>query len=617
MYARYQETKQRLIEYLQQWIKLSGQFQGNNEEIRQHVRDATEELKRYINALSDVFNEMQAQVNSYDEIRRKFDINNPLTQKDMDNYYGVYVYNLMIDAMKKKLNSLTTANIPNDIFTSSEIITRILIPEAKREHLIQTQLQRAYQNTLEDLIRDVPNEDSEMKWYLLGELKISLNRTTENGIIDTAYDNAIIQFQSFPVVKSKVNDLIESLFNYDYALTKIANERMFENDLSPTQINEGATWNIASSVVEEAKKKNSNFSQQIQNQREHLIKTDIAWRRLPTLRKKYYIQFAKRWADEKKIPSPISHSMYLLRLLKGIASKLGLRFFQYAPLTNNNNLQNGIESIRGKSNNIINQIRAACISDTHIIQNNFRANVVSNQRVIQPEILTALEGYAEKKQEPHPSVQGWFLMNDTDKPEKLYGIIHGRKTSMVDGYPDFSLQTTDIGVQQGVPQVQNLKNSLDITYVCSQRLKEVIYFNERVEYAILGKEPRHLGTLMILWMICNAKPKEFDGLMLDVVRSENEGKEGFSFGKTDSNVAAYYQRYFKFQRTHDLDQFSVTPSLIVFHPDWKAYQYQGGNKNDIMYRPYPTGPDLLDMIARLVYNIKSYYGIDEENIVEQ
>jgi len=202
--------------------------------------------------------------------------------------------------------------------------------------------------------------------------------------------------------------------------------------------------------------------------------------------------------------------------------------------------------------------------------------------------------------------------------QKFMGVIHCRNVNLLPQIlTDIHLKTSDVGRQQGVPAISDdiLKNTVDITFVCTQRTQVTPLFASSrqeqvtVDYSLRGKRPYNLGNLLILWALVSLLDAGFYGTMLEVVSSRNNArnKEGFSEGPVNTAVAAFYQRYFKFQRSGTLRDFQPGPALAFFHPGWEAYIADPPTSLEVMYRPYPTIADLSDMVARLVSLLETYY----------
>jgi len=606
IYTAYQETKQKLLLELQQLGEIQQSLsQGqlvNTEELNRVKAD----LQQQITSLGSILAAMEQQIRDVKNVRQSFGVPDVLSPSsdDMANYYGVYVYDLMRQSALDKLRALeqlTPANWPLNVTTKTDVVAQLLTPTIFAVGQKQNQIQTNYLNLLKS-VTEQNVVDNEEKKQFEAEQKIVKSRLNQDGIIAKSYRLALQQLTNDVTITKECQKLITKWIKYPIGaltgdiLSGISNIRMFENDVLPVQVQQGQQFEIPKEI------KNLNIEAITSR-----LDEEKRWRLIPTDQKEALRNVALQWAEEGKIEQQGTNpKTRLLRMLRGVASKMGLQILEYSPT-----LDTVLKTAATNWDNerMTFQMQAACREKS--------SDQKELQRVVRPqvwrtEILQVARGNKEVG-----GVHGWFLLDKNNSPNKMYGIVHGRDGRvLVDVTSNFELKTTEIGQTQGVPRVTNehKQATLDITFVCAQRESKVqLGQAEQIDYSIGGKNPNHLGTLLILWMMASLVDSGYYGIMLEVVGSEiASGGEGWSQGAADSKIASYYHRYFRFQRSASLDFFQPDPSLLAFHPEWNAYEATPTDldeplKLEIMYRPYPTVADLADMVSRLVYKVQEYY----------
>lgn len=397
-----------------------------------------------------------------------------------------------------------------------------------------------------------------------------------------------------------------------YVLGGVANWRMFENDLTQDQKNNGqkvsylnfAYLGVTGTLpVQTAKRLAAESRLQEEAQAYHDLNEEQTTQLL-----KDALFWNSMFLQEDQRPGKFE----LINALQGIAKRLGLCIMQFAPLDKKDARLTDLMKTLGEEQ-LLNEMRSACRTNPN--EKN------SKQFVIEPATWqTQVAQVIFQNVQTSEDVIGYFLVSDPDQlpPEAtphFYGFAQGRHSGKNAALIDFSLKTTAFGESQGVPKItEELQTTtLDLTFLCAQR---------SAEYPVLTKIGHHLGTLLALYFLVHQLDQGFTGVMLDVVaQGTQDSPEGIPSGQANSDVAVYYHKTFKFQRTNPVKKntrllYSKSLALLAFHadPDWAAYTLTMNDrkerKTNLMYRPYPTVIDLRFMVARLVKKVTQYYELN-------
>ncbi len=520
----------------------------------------------------------------------------------MSNYFGVYTYNEMLGAARKALAQVQQQPLDQrPVFVSAEdVFDNVVRPAltAVREQEVATQTEYAAQ--VQSILDEAPEgkDADQARW--VAELAVVKARYEPNGgSIGQAFELALTEARRDPRMLAAEQDLVAQAANFpvgvgtNYVLQGIANTRMFENDILPEQATAGQQESVRPGIGQDT----AEFATMRAS-----LDGDKRWRVTSAADKQALLNQALAWADDAKVPPARNVKDTLVRMLEGVAAKLGLRFFQYAP-TELRSPDLVAAAAQWDAETMTLQMQSACRENPGTRE----PQKVIKRKTWNQEMLAVAAG----KNRAVPGVIAWLLMERTATPTKLFGIVQGRDARRIpDVTTGFRLETTEVGRSQGVPELSpdTLQQSVDLTFLCAQRLRSL----NGIDYSINGQSPNQLGTLMVLWFLVNLVDAGYLGAILEVV-GKSGNTEGVSNAPANSAVAAYYHRYFKFQRSDSLQFFAQDPSLLAFHnePEWNAYRAVSttGKELDleIMYRPYPTVADLRDMIARLVQKVVQYY----------
>lgn len=585
IYQEYLNTKTSFIKEIDRLTKLQKDLEQNGVRNIQQLDRLQQSISERLNILENTFQKIISEIDQIENVRQRFNIPDQIDNKDMSNYYGVYVYNEMLEKGQQTLTSLS-AQGESDSKIHSEVKSSI-----EKIRTSELKLQTEYKTLLESLISDLKEagDEKEVKRWE-NELQTVKKRTEDSkqGIINQAYTLAINQITKSLDERSERKEEVESEVEPEESSIEIVPmEDVIEEESKEIEEEKNNPVNYAfipESVV---------FTRAFESDTPNMDQTfklrytdDLNWKNTSIGEKQVYIKLATVWANENNIRVPNSGKGKLIALLRGIALKLGLDFFQYAPI-----LDNTLKSsaLKWNDNEMTTQMQNAC-----------KKNIEDKQQsVIRPETWRdEIVNVAKGKEPPTDGVYGWLLMDPL--ANKFYGIVHGRDARKISDVVDFKISNVKKNQALGAPLVRNIQDTLDITFVCSQR-------NDR--YKIDNKKPRHLGTLMILWILASLLNNGFYGVMLQVVGVNAGDAEGISSGEVDTSVASYYHRYFKFQRTSTLNEYAKNGDIDVFDEQGggRPYYIVTGKKEDIMYRPYPTVDELTDMVARLTQKIQTYY----------
>lgn len=642
IYGQYEESKQLLATQVQNIKALQVQLQQyqrqaafEQEERRDYAQVADQQiaeederqqvdydnvvrsLSSSVNEFEDTLNALQVKILGIQQVRQQFNVPQVLTVETMGNYYGVYIYNKLINTVLQTLNNLQQQGQQLPIYSLIDLNVQVIIPALDAQLNVERQKQRDYLTTVNNILgnrgdekkgeaeRDRVDDQQWQDQQILVRNRIEGDQNTLN----KARELAQIALNTEPRYIRQQERLIQSWVQMpigirnggQYILGGIANARMFENDVAP-----------------EYQQFDPRLPVDAQNEMRLRSQPDLAWKNTPPSVKKRYLDIANQWALEQKLTEVIADQVnpkeQLVRYLRALSGFLGIKIYQYAP-----RLEADLQQIaRGWDvENMTRQMRSSCGRNPN--QNNDTQPVIPIDQwkiilghITGDENLGGEEKFAD-------GLSGWVVL-DGESKSKFYGILHTGNVARHPGLVENStLRTTAIGKQQGVPTVQNFEQSLDMTFLCTQRSEQVEYkggFELNINYRLKNKAPHHIGLLLMLWGLVSNIDQDYYGTTLSVVGINDGYEEGGSWGLADTRVAAFYQRYFKYQRTSGLDTFDTNNSLYYFHPEWNAYSREvnaaaeARPEHQLMYRPYPTVSDLQDMIARLIYLSVQYYQPD-------
>jgi hypothetical protein len=594
IYQEFQRVKVQLLEKLKRAREAAengAQIPGVN----------WDDIQSRINELQDILNELGNRLQQSQAIRDRFQVPHFLdTQTDFSNYYGVYIYNTMmtlVESFKNKFRRNPLAIGASTAAKARDLVLASSVTEVADE---KKQEQEAYYNLLVELDDETYRE----------EIKQVQARFVDGGVID----------QAAKVVTDQVSNMLDSLVpsladlysfpvgaRAGYYLQREAGERMYENDVADSQNIQvdRRFYEVPPSQQEEAKTSARN---------------DIVWRKKDWPVKTGLFDQAITWALENGLErSPVEPTLILKRdltlALEGILKHLQLVIYQYSPVRNE-----ALGAIMSRNKDLEDHVRQSCKSVPSDQQQRVIPEYPQNDS---PSVWSQIMRIVRGEQDPHEADIGYVLLKEDGTYMGIIQCLDGRANpELQTAMKRFPLETSDVGRDQGIPRITSMEqyfSSLDITFLCAQRL-------DQAPFLIRDKKPRNLGTLLMLWVLVQQLNAGYQGIRLEVVGQEDAKLPGKGMGLANTTVAAYYQRYFKFQRTSSLENFATSASLGFFHPGWEGYRIsslvqeeekepvqkkqkkkQKSKKKvveepelQIMYRPYPTSADLTDMIARLV-----------------
>jgi hypothetical protein len=633
IYGQLQKSKQQLIEQIDKLVQLRAtlvQVQQDADEyeqkIGQNILVDPQELNAFSEAFDTDFNlleqavdtletQMRQQVQQAQAIRVQFQVPEEMTeQKDFDNYYGVYIYNVLINACKQVLQTLNVVPpaVPG-IYNAGELFSAII----DNEVALETRKQVIYLQSITDLQNNIQQKGlqaeykTQLEQWEVEKIAVNQRLSVNNGTLLRCKTLAMEEVKRNQALQIEADKQVGywQPFEQSLILTGVAGTRMFENDILPEQKREQPD------VKKEYSKEFNELSVETKNAWGKRAVEDIQWRETSILEKQRYLQVASGWAIEAGYPvasieeeSPAPD--VFARLLEGLLDHLGLRVMKVG--------DDALKSISLAWND--NEIYAA-MQDSCKDKPEQKVQFVLETKAWE-EVLEMMRGTRPLAQLGGEDVI-FFVLIGNPPENKYFGLLQVRNSQKVRNSQNvFELQDILGGLKlygnnpwkSGVPQPNAEEKSLEITFLCTQR--------SRPGYLLRGKPPTvGLGVLLMLYAFWWCYRKDYVSTMLEVVGTVDEKEqEGVSNPPSNSRIAAFYQRQFKYQRTSALNNFSVTPALGYFHPDWQTYVYTRKRRGplqeqsvpkpllQIMYRPYPTLPDLADILARLVRDVQEHYG---------
>jgi hypothetical protein len=535
IYAAYQTLKLKLIQTLadhaRQLQDVHDGYSGDTRALdrtRVSLRDTIISLRGMRDQLQNIIAKIESTVLSFESTRKLFNVD----EDDLlANYYGVYAYNLMMNA-KTGSNSAQTieqiyTNLQSQNAAYQDLVDELPPSDLKRKESksIQSQinmLDKAKQAVDEISVEENSVDEKGQDYDILADVMLS-SANHEVAINET--------FPAMEIAPQPPEHHADSIH-----MDGIANWRMYETDTPNKSVPNGAIGS-----------------------------KDVAWRKFQWHKKKaaitQIIGQSNYIVDSAGIPTIDT----LKRTLSKLFENMHLTVHQYAPSN----------SPRKLTKNATKQMRMACGQSDNNLQKVIPLNVWQEQ------LLNVIEG----KFTAVDGTLGWVAL---DQENNIHGIIHCRDSKKIQEVFQLAARIK-VNNQSAAVKVPAVRFPvLDITFLCAGKTNMI----------------RNLGTLLMLHALVEQFADFKDGgTMLDVVAAEPGSEEGFSQGKANTDVAAYYLRYFKYQRTFlgtalanstSKGYFAGQPPYIV-----------NTKRNEplyLMYRSYPTLVDLSHMVARLCHD---------------
>lgn len=599
LYAKYQETKQQLVTQIQKIVDLEqkiDQFQLNAEG---NVSVNAEDLQEFQMGLDEDFQQLEQVVETLEEqlgkqvedarrLRTQFEIQGDLqTQADFDNYYGVYFYNVLVNACKQVLQKKNMLPPPlPGLYAPQQLFVAIINAEVVQEITKQT----TYLRNITDLINNIQQKGlqndykTQLDQWETEKTAVEERLEPNNGTLQKCRTLAFQSVQNNRPLQIEAQKQVARWQPIDRTkiLTGIVGSRMFENDIMQN---------------DQKVEFDERVGPQEQKAMMALWKKDIQWRQLPLPEKERFLQLASTWADEGKVEPVDANALQqklFLRLLQGVLSHLGLVIYEPgdAKLAEVAQTWNSAAMLAA--------MKLSCKSSDE---------KEKTQKVIRidpwKKIYSSLKG--ENMEENYNPGGKIYVMLDQATGQKFFGLLQTRNAQDHDDLRQILSRvevTPNANANNGIPDFNFAQTCMEMTFLCTQRTAG----NEN-RYLIRGKDPRQLGVLIMLWAFVQQAGK-FDNTILEVVGTLPGSAMGFSSGPANTQVAAFYQKYFKYQRASPLSTFATDKALAYFHPNWEGYQLRASAEETMhqpMLRPYPTWPDLADVLARLVRDVQEYY----------
>ena len=628
VYKAYQDQRLELTQKLVEIATLTDRVEQLSQAAEAEATDQQEELERYqeldtgLNDLEDrmdqvnvLLADIQTNLDEARRLRQRFGIENDLDdQKDIDNYYGVWLVNGMVSAVHQALKAATIdeGQVLDD---AKEVQQQVIGPTLDAFVRRQTDFQQSIVDNLTALIAEMEARPALQEVFTDEETnsldtQLTLAQTRRDTTINEALRIAEQQLENSAQTQRLVQVVIASVAGGPAgpAMNRFAAVQPFENfvgeglQMFATYPNVlGAAEQKINAPATPVPEGLDIVRQQIQAEIE--ITQAVAARRQPAgLNYAAIMDRCRRLAAEW---APAGYRYVIVN-----STNTALRSDQDTQY-----LTDALANTKAKLGTTVNSDVLFSLCGSNLTRRRGRRRQAGLEQkeavfqgVLSRENASTVVDIALGKVQAMEGVYGWWLVRvneATDVADGVVGLIEAndRRAIRPNTRPTFTRSA--FGQARGLPDVpaNAQADTLEIAYLCARGNIPETGFGAK----------RGLGAILMTYTLAALANQGFSGTMLEVVSNRPTREGDASGGTVSASVAVWYHTWFKFQRAFAIDDTLdlANPQnrrLAVFYTvpgqppaNYMSYTMDQPSDLAVMYRPYPRPGELFNVLSRVEF----------------